>query len=418
MAATNSPALHEAAAAVAMARGNLIQSGTYKNPNVSYQTQPSNNGAVAGVMYLGIDQPVSTGGKLKLQVAAAQKDLENAELALVRARSDLSTQVRNAYFGLLVAKETARVNKALAKLTDDIYRMQTDLFAKGGIAADYEPAALRAQAITARLALNQSIANYIMAWKQLAVAIGLHDAPLTEVAGRIDVAIPYFDYDKIRDYILTHHTDSLIARNGIEKAHYSLKLARLIPRMPDIDVAFGIGKDLALPPYGTAATVSFTAPLTLWDNNRGNIIAAQGAFYQAIEEPRRVETALTTSLNTQYLAYRTNLLALEDYRKYILPDQMRALRGVYQRRRFDITGTVAFADVVSAQQNFATSVSTYLGLLASMWTSAVAVADLLETDDMFQFSEARPVPPIPDMEQLLRLDFSQAYPRLPLGVAH
>jgi outer membrane protein TolC len=42
---------------------------------------------------------------LKL-AAAAEMDLRNAQLALKRARSDLATAVRNAYYGLLVARET------------------------------------------------------------------------------------------------------------------------------------------------------------------------------------------------------------------------------------------------------------------------------------------------------------------------
>ena len=38
-----------------------------------------------------IDQVIITGGKMKLGVAAAQKNLDNAVLALKRARMDLAT---------------------------------------------------------------------------------------------------------------------------------------------------------------------------------------------------------------------------------------------------------------------------------------------------------------------------------------
>ena len=69
----------------------------------------------------------SRAGKQKLGVAAAQKDLDNAVLALKRARSDLSTAVRNAYFTVLVDVETLVVTRALAQFSDDIYRLQTGL---------------------------------------------------------------------------------------------------------------------------------------------------------------------------------------------------------------------------------------------------------------------------------------------------
>src|SRR5262249_57170950 len=121
-------------------------------------------------------QVIKTGGKLKLAAAAAEMDLRNAEVALIRARSDLATQVRTAYFGLVVARETVRVTAALARFTDVIYRYQAELTA-GGFGASYEPAALRAQTYTTRLAYKQAIATYVYAWKQLVAAVGLRQLP-------------------------------------------------------------------------------------------------------------------------------------------------------------------------------------------------------------------------------------------------
>ena len=88
---------------------------------------PSNNNNTAGVQGGSIDQPIITGGKMKLGVAAAQKSLDNAILALKRARSDLATAVRNAYFTVLVDVETLVVTRALVQFSDEIYRLQTGL---------------------------------------------------------------------------------------------------------------------------------------------------------------------------------------------------------------------------------------------------------------------------------------------------
>ena len=162
LAAANSPTLRQAASDVEAATGALIQAQTYPNPTVGYLVDPTNNNATAGVQGAFFEQIIRTGGKQKLGVAAAQKALDNAELALKRARSDLSTAVRTAYFGLLVAKETMVVNRALARFTDDIYRLQTGLL-RGALAAPYEPASLRAQAYITRLAYKQAITSYIYA---------------------------------------------------------------------------------------------------------------------------------------------------------------------------------------------------------------------------------------------------------------
>jgi cobalt-zinc-cadmium efflux system outer membrane protein len=396
LAATNSPQLRQAASDVEAARGNLIQARAYPNPTVGWTVQPSNDGSTAGVQGPFVDQTIKFAGKLKLASASAEMDLRNAELALRRARSDLATQVRNAYYGVLVAKETVRVNKALARFTDEIYRLQGRLL-EGGFAAAYEPAALRAQAYTTRLAYKQSIQTYIYAWKQLVAAIGLRQLPLTEVAGRIDAVIPYFDYDTVLGYALRNHTDVLAARNGLDKARYNLKLAQITP-YPDVDVNVGLLKEYAVLPKQFVHTVTVGLPFPIWDQNKGSIMTAEAALMRASEEPHRVEENLITNLATAYGNYKNNLEALESYRRFILPDQVRYYRGVFDRRQVD--AGVAFGDLVTAQQTLVADVTNYLAILGSLWTSVVSVADLLQTDDLFQLGQPREVPALPDLESL------------------
>src|SRR5262249_54967636 len=103
-----------------------------------------------------------------------------------------------------------------------------------------------------------------------------------------------------------------------------------------------------------------------------------------------------------YTNYKNNLDALEYYRAVILPDQIRAFRGVTDRRQGG-DPNVAYADIVTAQQTLVTSVQSYLGILGQIWTSVISVADLLQTDDLFQLAEPRTVPPLPDLESLLPL---------------
>jgi cobalt-zinc-cadmium efflux system outer membrane protein len=398
LAAANSPQLRQAAADVEAARGNLIQARAYPNPNIGWNVQPSNDGSTAGVQGPFVDQTIKFYGKLKLASAAAEMDLRNAELALKRARSDLATSVRTAYYGVLVAKETVRVNKALADFTDKIYRLHV-AGQLGLLAAPYEPAALRAQAYTTRLAYQQSIQTYIYAWKQLVAAIGLRQLPLTEVAGRIDAVIPCYDYDAVLAHVLRNHTDVLTAGNGIDKARYNLKLAQITP-YPDVDINVSLLKEYALAPRQFVHTVTLTLPMfPLLDQNKGNIIAAEAAVVRATEEPHRVEENLTTALATAYSGYKQNLDALEYYRRYILPDQVRYYRGVFDRRQFDINAQ--FGDLVTAQQTLAADVSNYLAILGSLWSSVVSVADLLQTDDLFQLAKPQELPHLPDLDKLL-----------------
>lgn len=399
LATENSPALRQAAADVEAAKGSLLQARTYANPSVGFENDPNNNNTGAGAIGVYVDQVVRTMGKQKLLSAAAERDLRNAELALKRARIDLATSVRSAYYGFLVAQETALVMRSLAEFTDEVYRVQAKITVAGGFSATHEPAPLRAQAYAIRLAYKQAIASYVYAWKQLVAAVGKHQLPLTEVAGRVDRFIPRYQYDTVLDHVLSQHTDVLTAQNGIDKARYNLKYAQVTP-YPDIEVRYTVQKDIALQPFGWYHTLQFGGPLPIWDRNKGNIIAAQAALERALEQPHTAEVTLTGNLATAFTAYKTNLDALIYYRGHVLPDFVRYYRGIAARRGAD--PAAAFGDLVTAQQLLVTNVTTYLTTLGSFWTGVVQVAALLQTEDLFQLGKPEELPDLPDLKALPR----------------
>jgi cobalt-zinc-cadmium efflux system outer membrane protein len=399
LAAANSPMLRQAASDVEAARGNLVQAMTYPNPVAGYIADTSATNNTSGVQAGFVDQPIITGGKMKLGVAATQKSLDNAVLALKRARMDLATSVRNAYFTLLVDVETLAVTQALAQFSDGIYRLQVGL-QKGTQAAPYEPTALRAQTYLNRLAYRQAIQSYVMDWKALVATLGLPQLPLSEVSGQVHRFIPYYDYDQVRDYVLQHHTDVLTARNGIKVAQYNLKLAQVTGVCPNLDVYMALEKDFVNPPHGTYQALALGLPLPIWNQNKGNIIAAQAALIRAAKETHRVEVTLTNNLALAYENYRNNLYAMESYRRHVLPNLVRYYRGIYARRQVDRNSS--FGDLVFAQQNLSTNVQAYLNLLQSLWMSVVSVADFLQTDDLYQMGTRHDLPGLPDV-RLLRL---------------
>ncbi len=399
LAAANSPTLRQAAADVEAAKGSLIQAKTYPNPIIGYMQDASATNNSGGIQGGFVDQPIITGGKQRLGSASAQKDLDNAVLALKRARYDLATTVRNAYFTVLVDVETLVVTGALAHFSDEIYRLQTGLL-RGAQASPYEPTALRAQTYLNRLAYKQAIASYVYDWKALVATLGLPQLPLSEIAGQVDRFVPYYDFDEVRAYVLKNHTDILTARNSVQKAQYNLKLAQVTPLFPNIDAYASLEHDYLNPPFGIYQTLVLSIPLAVWDQNKGNIIAAQGALVRASKEQHRVEVTLTNNLALAYESYRNNLYAMEYYRRNVLPDLVRYYRGVFARRQIDPNS--AFGDLVFAQQNLTTNVTAYIGILGSLWSSTVSVADFLQTDSLFQTGQRRELPEMPDF-RLLRL---------------
>src|SRR5260370_11532308 len=284
--------------------------------------------------------------------------------------------------------------------------MQGAKLNSGGIVASNEPMQLRVQAFQARDNLAKARNRYTSGWKQLASSLGLPGMKPTQLAGGIDQSLPLFDHEKVLTRILTRHTDVLTAENGIQKARYDLRLAQVTP-VPDPSLHLAVEKDFSMPPFATTASVQLGGPIPIYDRNQGNIIQAQGALMRAIGEPHRVRDDLTSRLAAAFEQYENNRVLLEFYRKQIIPDQVRAYQGVYHRYQVqskDDPSKVGFGDIVTAQQTLVGAIATYVTTLGQAWSSVVGVADLLQTNDLFQIGleppQIHPLDAEPDLHHL------------------
>lgn len=397
LAMSNNPLIRQAASDVEAAKGAAIQAGAYPNPNFGYEADTAGTGATAGFQGFFLEQTIKTAGKLKLAQAAATMDLLNSQLALRRAQFDLVTAVRNAYYGVLVAEENIQVTHALAVLTDAAYQVFVDQLRIGGLAAPYEPLQLRALAFQARGALVLARNRYVAAWKQLAATLGLPAMPLTQLVGRADMPLPQFRYDVALARVLGTHTDVLTAQNTLQRGRYNLRLAQITP-VPDVNLHLAVQKDFTAAPFLTVYSVQLGGPLPIWDQNKGNIIQAQGALLRATEQAHQVRDDLTNRLATAFEQYENNRVLLDYYRGRIIPDQVRAYQRIVSRYGGGDVN-VGFIDFLNIQQNLVAAYTTYLATLMTTWTSVVSVADLMQVNDLYQFGQ-EPAPALPCLEQL------------------
>jgi cobalt-zinc-cadmium efflux system outer membrane protein len=410
LALSNSPLIRQAAADVQAARGAVIQAGLYPNPSIGLRADDIGTGVTdpkggAGYQGIFIDQLIKTGGKLGLAQAAARMDLFNAELALRRAQTDLAAQVRSGYFQALVALESVRINGLLVGFTDDAFKVQLAKARAGAAAAaaPYEPMQLRVLAYQARIALIQARNNYTTAWKQLAATLGEPGMPPTELAGRADMPVPRYQYDRVLARVLSEHTDVGTAQNAVLKARYHLRRAQ-VAVVPDVDIHVSVAKDYTTPPFLITPSVNVSVPIPIWDRNQGGIVQAQAGLLRAREEAHRVRDSLTYQLASAFNHYDTNLRSLEKYR-LALEDQVRVFRAVYERHQQQ-PNVVGFGDIVTAQQTLAGLLANYITTLQQEWQAVVEVASLMQTDDLFQVQDELVDPhchPIQDLEQLLPL---------------
>jgi cobalt-zinc-cadmium efflux system outer membrane protein len=402
MAQTSNPMLRQARAAVEAARGAAVQAGLYPNPTVG--VNGSGPGPGGGPNYgPWVSQTIITMGKQKLAQAMATKDLELAELAYRRAATDLMAKIRGDYFAVLVAQESIRANRALARLTDEVYNIIVRQL-KGGDVAPYEPMQVGVFAVQARVALVQARNSYTVAWKNLAADLGLPAMPPTELAGRIDMALPLYQYDAVLAQVLQNHTDVRAAETVIEKARYALRLAE-VTAAPDVTAQVGAFYDNTpgAGPFRMVGNFQLSVPLPVWNRNQGGIIQAQGNLMLNVEEPHRVRNDLSAKVADAFRRYDENRLVLELYRKEALPKQVQAFRSAVKRHYGAEADKVSFLDLISSEQNLVNIIGPYITALGNQWQAVVDVANLLQTDDLFQTVEKYEPAQVPDLESLFNL---------------
>jgi cobalt-zinc-cadmium efflux system outer membrane protein len=420
LALANSPQVKQAAARVEEMRGQAIQAGLPPNPNVGYEGDTTGTTGGAGYQGAFFEQTIKTANKLQLARAAAAMDVRNAELDLYSAQADLATKVRAGYFAVLVAQESVRLNRALVQFTTDIYKIQVEQVRRGGFAAPYEPMYLRALATQARAALVQARNRRTAAWKQLAANMGLPGMPPAQLAGRLDIPIPVFEYQAVLAKVLANHTDVRSAENSLVQAQYQLELARKTP-IPDVNVRVMVQKDYTGPPHQLTPSVAVSVPVPVWDKNQGNILAGEAAVERTKEGAHRARSDLTNRLADAFERYENGRVLIAYYRDHILPDLVRVYRGMYERWQREVPGPAAnppqFTDLVVAQQNLAQAVGTYITTLGGLWQAVVDVADPLQTMDLFgMMGPHEEVPVIPDLAALPPLPC--CHPCSPVPDAH
>ncbi len=400
LAVANSPLVKQAVCRVEEARGNAIQVGLPPNPTVGAKIDTYGTTGGAGYQGFFFDQVIKTANKLQLARASAAAELRSAELELFKTQTDLATRVRAGYFAVLVAEESIRLNRGLVKFTTEVYRLQAEQVRAGVVAARYEPMYLRALAIQARAALVQARNRRTAAWKQLAATLGLPGLPPTQLAGRIDVPLPAYEYRAVLARVLSRHSTLASAEAAIQKAKYDLELARRVP-IPDVEVRAMFQKDRTGAPFEIAGSLAVSVPVPVWNRNQGGILQAQAALIRATEEAHRARSELSNTLADAFERYENTRVVLSYYRDLVLPDLVRTYRGTYERWREGVPGEVNVSDIVVAQQNLATALAYYITTLGQMWQAVVDVTDLLQTPDLFGVEGPRhAVAEIPDLEKL------------------
>jgi cobalt-zinc-cadmium efflux system outer membrane protein len=375
----NSPIIAQSLAAITMNQGTAIQQGIYPNPVFGYESDTVGSSFTRDYQGIYVSQLVKTAGKLSLQRAAANMDLMNSQLAYERTRLEILHMVRAGYYNVLVAQESMRINEALVRFTNQVYAIMIDRL-KYGEQAGYELSQLQSLVIQARWTLTTSQNRYVSAWKQLAVATGVRDLPPAILEGKVEMQVPNLNFDILLERMLGVHPDVQASKNLESQSRIQLQLQRAIP-IPDVTVAGALQNDSTTPGYQrTSYNLNVSVPVPIYDRNQGNILKEQGRLKMNTQQLAVTTNQLTTLMADAFERYQTARVQAEYSRTQVLPDLARAYRGIYEAHIAN-SETVAFGDIIVAQQNLALGVTVYITALTNQWIALTDIANLIQARD-------------------------------------
>lgn len=372
MAQTANPALREASARVGVAQGNAVQVGLPPNPTV-YTSSPQWTGSISQYnVYVG--QDFITAGKLKLNRAAAQRAVEQAQLDFTRTRFEVLTNVRSQFYATAAAQRRTEVLGQLVQLAGrsrDVGKKLLD----AGESNIADATLLDIELDKADMAYRNSQATLAAARKQLAAVVGVPEMEIGDLRFDLAFPLPEYEHEAVRLGVVDRNALAAIAAIDIRKTQLQLRRAIVEPR-PNFNIQAGYQYSVEAPLHDQGYG-QFSMSVPLWNRNQGGIRAAQSETARANATLQRVENELSQQTAAALGIYLAATERAAIYEQKILPKA----REVYKvNGALFEQGQTDFLRLLQTQRTLIEADLGYVDAQEARWTSAATIAGLLQLE--------------------------------------
>ena len=366
------PAVARSAALVQAARGNWVQVGLPPNPTFGYLGQQIGSRGLAEQDGAYVDQQVIRGGKLKLNRQVAAQEIFIAEHFLAAQQQRVLTDVRIAFYQVLVAQRQEQVTNNLRNIAAEGTKTADALFRGkevGRVDVVQSQLELENAEILAQNAQNRSRA----AWQVLTAVIGNPEMPPQPLDGDVEATGTACDWNASLQRLVTSSPEIAAAMAEIERARWAVQRAK-VEKVPNVTVNGlvnwrdnGIGG-------GSDGAIQVGVPLPLWNRNQGGIVQAQGEVAAAERWLQQLELSLQNRLAPVYERYANSLNQVTKYRTKILPAAKESLDLTHQSYQAGETG---YVNVLTAQRTYFQTNLSYLDSLRELRAAEAEIEGLL-----------------------------------------
>jgi len=346
LAMKRNPALSSAKGGIRQSEGERIAAGAYPNPSVSAVVGPGRTREALGDISfferdVTVSQPLEWPGMRAARQLGAEAMLAGSQAALDEARLSVLSDVKVAFYQLLLAQRDMELTTQAFALAQDLYR---------GIKARVDAGQARPfEAIKADVEV-QTVSNDVSRAQNTLLAARARLDALTAGGLGSDFSIQG-DFESAhrtlngRDMLastLDQHPTLQRLGKMIEKAEHQVVQQRK-SLIPYITISGTYKQEAAERAY----VAQLSVPIPLWYRRQGEIEAAQGAKERIEAERVRAQNELATAITEHVQEARTASQQIDVFEKGLLKqaeEAVRIARVSYQQ------GAAGLLDLIDAQR--------------------------------------------------------------------
>ncbi|MGD8537710.1 MAG: TolC family protein [Candidatus Aminicenantes bacterium] len=338
----------------------IHQAKAWTQPSLNYDSdlQPSFfNFKNAGETYLGVSQLFEFPGKQSVRgkIASRESDEILAEIDLLKL--DLTFQVKQAFYGLLLAQEKLTYAERNRELAQDFLE-KAELKYEAGDVAQVEVLRARVEAATAAnevrtattdVRLAKATLNYLLSRKKY--------API-EIVGKLKREPIQLDIDRLLDRALLTRPEMRKINVSIERENLQKKSAHM-SYLPDLEL--GVNRHRV---EGEGAwwdvTLSVPIPLFFWQPKKGEIAEAEANIRALQKEADHIKNTITLEVEEAY----TNAVTAENQIRLFETEILNQAEEVYNMFLFSYQeGEIGSIELIAARRTLLESAQSYADAL-------------------------------------------------------
>lgn len=303
----NNPELRVLEAMIESAKGQVLKSKTWENPELGVtpgvtRTKVDGGGNESGSRFdAELSQTVMFPGKRGVAKAIASGNEELAQLGLDAFRQALTIGARRDYAKLLIAQKLVELREEQVE-SARLFVESTQQRTSNGYASDVELTRSEAENISAQKDLRDAQIDVAALRMSLNTLMGRPASSELTISGSIEVAGPLLNVAVCTEVAKRGNPGLLMAAKQVELAGLEVRAARM-ERRPD----FSIGPSVESSDDEMVIGIGVSLPLPLWDRKKGEeriALAEENKALAELEVQRQEVSKTVTEAAQRYSAAR------------------------------------------------------------------------------------------------------------------